>query len=139
MSDLETLRARVRVLLHEAWDAAGDKDHDPSGYFARRRRELDKLAGRLAQEMDAKIRVRWDGAAVKIAGIRATSTSDLGSALLNWLTAVDKRLQAAGGASTPSPSPSAPPLPLPGGEEGGIADPINLQGSGPAPIVPREG
>lgn len=42
-------------------------------------------------------------------------------------------------ASTPSLSPSAPPLPLPGGEDGNPDDPINLQGSGPAPIGPREG
>jgi len=72
----------------------------------------------------------------------------------NVLDSLRWRLEAAmpllaAAASTPSPSPSAPlgeprvsPVlrtPLPGGEEGGSADPVNLQGSGPAPIVPREG
>lgn len=38
----------------------------------------------------------WDGVSVKLAGIRATSTSGPQGALRNWATAAEKRLAAGG-------------------------------------------
>lgn len=57
---------------------------------------------------------------VQMAGIRSTSTGGWTGALQNWKRAAEAKIAAEAGAVV-------------------RCDPINLQGSGPAPIEPREG
>ena len=67
-------------------------------------------------QVGAAIRDKDSATAVRLAGIRSTSTEGLAAALRHWLTAARKRLLA----------------------EPAAADPFNPHGSGPVPIEPRE-
>lgn len=94
-SNLSIAIARTEALLAEADAKAGTYADDPSGYHARLRFELDRIGNLLANEFGARINDRWDGAAIRMAGIRSSSTMGLGDALRNWLTAARKRLETA--------------------------------------------
>lgn len=95
---LKDLRDQVERMLDEADKKAGSFDEDPSTWLQRRENEARNLTRRLTSVFDARIKDDWQGAAVKIAGIRSTSTQGLWGAVRNWLAAADKRI-AAGGSS----------------------------------------
>lgn len=82
----------VTAGLADAERACGTYADDPANWHARHRHEMDVLARRLKTEVGASINDRWDGANVRISGIRSTSTSGLAGALKNWLRAADARL-----------------------------------------------
>lgn len=52
------------------------------------------LANRLAAQFGARIGDRWDACRVNLAGVSASSTSGMASALRNWLRAAERRLAA---------------------------------------------
>ena len=93
MADLKSTIEIVRHEVQAADEVCGPFDvDDPGTWHARRRGALGKLSTRLKDTLGARVKDEWNGAAVTIAGIRATSTSGLDGALSNWLAAADKRL-----------------------------------------------
>lgn len=65
---------------------------DWEGYRARRYRLLLEIVPRLARRAGAVISPKWDdGASIRCAGIRSTSTSGVEGALGNWLVAARKK------------------------------------------------
>ncbi|MBA5777449.1 hypothetical protein H2509_13405 [Stappia sp. F7233] len=94
MSDLKTLRDQVAKMLDDAMRKAGDRKDDPAAWHVRDRNEMNNLARRLKSCFDAKISDRWDGVAVTIGGIRATSTMGLRGAVRNWVQAADRHIGA---------------------------------------------
>lgn len=83
----------VVAMLAEHDKAVGSYFEDPQGWHARHRHQCDLLGRRLAEELGAHVRDRWDGAAVTIAGIRSSSsTSSLAGALRSWKRAAEARL-----------------------------------------------
>lgn len=92
--DLPVLIRKVDSLLHEIDEATGPfVAREASEWHARRRAELERVAKILTETHGAKLNSRWDGAAVKLAGIRSTSTSGLESALRNWREAARRKLE----------------------------------------------
>lgn len=89
---LTETRAAVAALLEDAQRAAGTYSDDPQGYHARLRFEMERIGHHLKSEFGASINDRWDGASVRLAGIRSSSTMGLSGALHNWLRAADQRL-----------------------------------------------
>lgn len=85
--------AMVAAMIEDAEKAAGTYAGDPQGWHARHRHEMDKLRVRLQSKLGARIDDRWDGASVRLAGIRSSSTSGLAGALRNWIRAAEKRLE----------------------------------------------
>lgn len=83
----------VAAMLADAEKAAGTFADDPQNWHARHRHEMDKLAVLLRSTLGARIDDRWDRAAVRIAGVRSSSTSGLAGALGNWIRAAEKRLE----------------------------------------------
>lgn len=111
--NLERLVQLVSELLHAAREEIGP--YDPADYDNWRARSRDadqRVQECLERDADARFTVKGDAHMVRMASIRATSTTGWHGALGNWLNQATTRLA--------------------------DADPINLQGSGPAPIVPRE-
>lgn len=112
--NLERLVELVSELLRAAREEVGQ--YDPADYDnwrARSRAADRRVQERLERDADARFTVKGDAHMVRMASIRATSTTGWHGALGNWLSQATARL-------------AAPD------------DPINLQGSGPAPIVPRK-
>lgn len=119
--DIERLKRLVPLVdrkIAAAREAAGEFRRD--GYDAWVKRS-DKAEAELKQyfaEKEGALFTRPHSEhAVRMAGIRSASTSGFLGALHNWRRAA---LAAIGAAAETD-------------------DPINLQGSGPAPIEPREG
>ena len=83
----------VAAMLAQAEEAAGTYAGDPAGWHARHRHEMDKLRVILQSKLGARIDDRWDGATIKLAGVRSSSTSGLAGALRNWLRAAAKRAE----------------------------------------------
>jgi len=89
---LTETRAAVAALLEDAERAAGTYSDDPQGYHARHRFEMERIGRQLKADFGMAINDRWDGASVRLAGIRSSSTTGLSGALRNWLRAADQRL-----------------------------------------------
>ncbi len=146
MAKLSEIMEMVSALLEDAERAAGTYADDPDGYHARHRFEVDRVARRLEEEVGARFRDRWDGAAVRISGIRSTSTTGVAGALRNWLKAARRKIAEAQDACSGHVASDDDPKvcgrcgihidELRPDDDG---DPINLAGSGPVPIEPREG
>lgn len=112
--NLEQLVQLVGELLRAANEEVGP--YDPADYDtwrARSRAADERIQVRLEKDADARFTAKGDTHAVHMASIRATSTTGWHGALNNWRVRAAARLAEA-------------------------ANPINLQGSGPAPIVPRD-
>lgn len=112
--NLEQLLRLVGELLQAAAEEVGPYDAaDYGNWRARFDAAHARIRERLEKDADARFTAKGDTHAVHIASIRATSTTGWQGALNNWRARAAARLAEA-------------------------ADPINLQGSGPAPIVPRD-
>lgn len=95
VDDLPALIARIEAMLAQAEQAAGTYQDDPTGFHARHRAEMTKLAAMLQAEVGSRINDRWDGAKVRIAGIASSSTTGFAGALRNWLRAARAKADAA--------------------------------------------
>jgi len=91
--NLEDTVITVAGMLADAEKAAGNYADDPQHWHARHRHEMDKLRVLLRSKHGAHVNDRWDGATVRLAGIRSSSASGLAGALRNWLRAAEKRLE----------------------------------------------
>jgi hypothetical protein len=69
---------------------------NPDGFAARRdarRIAIEKMVAAIGAELPkVKIRERWDGAGVSIAGVRASSTQGIDQALANWVAGAYRKL-----------------------------------------------
>lgn len=111
--NLEQLLHLVGELLQAAAEEVGPYDAaDYSNWRARFDAAYQRIRERLEKDANARFTVKGDAHMVRIASIRATSTTGWNGALNNWRHRATACLAEAG--------------------------PINLQGSGPAPSVPRE-
>lgn len=72
----------------------GEPGDDWAAYRARRHAAIDRMVPRLARAAGAAISNDWNGASIRCAGFRATSTSGVEGALNNWLVAARKRVAA---------------------------------------------
>ncbi|HEV2501633.1 MAG TPA: hypothetical protein VGV39_01070 [Mesorhizobium sp.] len=112
--NLEQLLRLVGELLQAAREEAGPFDQANYGDWRARVDAADqRIRERLQRDANARFTAKGDVHMVHMAGIRATSTTGWHGALNNW------HLRAAAHVAKAD-------------------DPINLQGSGPAPIEPRE-
>lgn len=93
MTTLQEVQARVAELLEDAERAAGTYADDPSGWHARHRFEMERVKIMLKDGFGASFSDQWDGARVRIAGVRSSSTSGVAGALRNWLIASRKRIE----------------------------------------------
>lgn len=78
----------MRLAAAEA--CIGSYSDDPTGFHARHREVMAGLAAQLCADLGARITDRYDGCRVKLAGITASSTSGIASALRNWIKAAKK-------------------------------------------------
>jgi hypothetical protein len=96
-ADLTAARAFVPV-LGEALDQVPplqrvrsiyvqENKEEGEALFAARKMALRELKS-LIEKSGGKVRVDWNGAAVSLFGLRATSTSGLENACLNWMSQV---------------------------------------------------
>lgn len=85
--------AAVSSGLEDADRASGTYADDPSGFHRRRNHEMQALADRLANDVNARITGSSSDARVRICGITSTSTCGISGALHNWLRAAEKRLE----------------------------------------------
>jgi len=112
----ENLERLVRVVedkLAAADAVVGRYSRDDyQGWVARRRSAEAALVEHFTAAEDARFSRSGDAESIRMAGIRSSSTQGVTAALRNWRTTAQLKLVQ--------------------------ADPINLQGSGPAPIEPRE-
>ncbi|MGO4558295.1 hypothetical protein [Mesorhizobium sp. 2RAF21] len=112
--NLEQLLRLVGELLQTANEYVGPCDAVDYANWRTRSSAADQhIRERLEHEADARFTQNGDVYMVRMASIRSTSTAGWNAALANWRAAARTRLVQA-------------------------CDPINLQGSGPAPILPRE-
>lgn len=135
----------VEKKIAQQREEVGDFDQTNYGaWFERNRASVGRLKDFFAERYDARFTQKPPhDQTVTMAGVRATSTGGWLAALQNWKRAAENKLASgAGRAHRPSPYSTA------AGLYGGLGsdelrppgdDPINLQGSGPAPIEPREG
>ncbi|MBN9078228.1 MAG: hypothetical protein BGN87_06420 [Rhizobiales bacterium 65-79] len=100
-------------------------------------RSADSALELAVVQIGATIRDKSSETAVRIAGIRSTSTMGLGGALRNWLTAARNKLAAIEGREARYPSPYGTEAGMKGGL-GRDDDPLNPHGFGPVPIGPKE-
>lgn len=91
---LDQIIGVVAQQLHYHEQKVGKYADDPATYYQRNRDAMRQLAHYLAGAVNARTTDRWDGARVRIAGITATSTSGVGQALRNWLTAARRKASA---------------------------------------------
>ncbi|KQZ87223.1 hypothetical protein ASD64_07230 [Mesorhizobium sp. Root157] len=121
INNLKRLVALVDEQMAHVSEASGSSDTKTiKDYAAWRKRHDAAMRALMAffmNQEDASFTSRGSDCSVKMASIRSTCTSGFDGALRNWQTAARKKIDAAQPAE----------------------DVINLQGSGPAPIVPREG
>jgi hypothetical protein len=110
------------------------------------RRKADAAATLHLSQLGAAIRDDWQGAAIRFAGVRSTSTGSLIGALSNWLTAARKKLAHLQD-DCPGHVASEADMKICGRCGMHIDemrppddddDPFNPHGSGPVPIEPRE-
>lgn len=121
---MENLLRPIALVEEKLAEAKAEEDEfddkDYSGWFARHRAATDKLVAFFREEENGRFTQQGaHGHTVQMAGIKSTSTSGWYGALQNWKRAAETKVANAAGTVVD-------------------ADPINLQGSGPAPIVPRE-
>jgi hypothetical protein len=109
-------------------------------------RSADSALELAVVQIGGVVRDKGSETAVRVAGIRATSTMGLGSALSNWLTAARKRLPTTARLSIKSltieVSGDADAVAGATAAIGGLlttfaSDPFNPHGSGPVPIEER--
>ncbi len=106
--------------LEQAAVEAGDFDPRNGGSWrARNEAAIGRLIEFFVERYEARFTMSHDAVAVRMAGIRSNSTMGVAPALRNWRRAAEIKLDVPAGA--------------------GQDDPINLAGSGPVPIEPREG
>lgn len=116
MENLERLVNVVEAKLAAADVITGNYSHDDyDGWLARRSACETALIKHFTHEEGARFGERGDLSSIRMAGIKSSSTQGVTAAIRNWRVAARSRLA------------------------DGPSDPINLQGSGPSPIVPREG
>lgn len=77
-------------------NAATDHVQASTNYDAWRKahREADAALASALVAAGATVRENWQGASVKLAGVRSTSTGGLRGATTNWLRAAQQRLEA---------------------------------------------
>lgn len=84
-------RDRARWLQGQLDRLPAIKGPDFHGTRALHQAAVDDLAARLSALPDRpRLRAEWNGASVRMLGIRSTSTSGLAAALRNWINRVAK-------------------------------------------------
>ncbi|MBX3580804.1 MAG: hypothetical protein KF810_02760 [Rhizobiaceae bacterium] len=114
--NLQRLVPIVEEKLASAHAVVGDMNGDYHGWKQRLNVAEAALVEHFTDQENAWFRESSSGHSVRMAGIKASSTISVASALRNWRTAAQLKL-----------------LPEPAQD-----DVINLQGSGPAPIEARD-
>lgn len=82
---------RELALLREDCAIGEAFSEDWRAWRTRREAAVEQLIPRLVTTVGAVITERWDGASVRIAGVRSTRTGGVVDALNNWVVAARKR------------------------------------------------